>query len=259
VNGAREWLIGWDGSQPNGKAWSDSWEPTRNVDPELTKEFRERRRYKVSRSIQVDVSPLDSLVQRSISHAMALEPNDSFGHEHEFPLDTLSLADLANYYLNSVAERFGIPICEAYNPKARYTERGLTLQAQSDIGNFCNFESFLPEGTGVENLRYRLGRKTNFDMSIVGTIRLTFYDNKRTPGLVTFEVKLETCWINGMTGHLQPPHLDKGFLKEESNLLPIRRQARHLTPEQHPLREKGWCALADDVDALADEVAMPDH
>ena len=35
INGAREWLIAWDGEDDDGNAWPDSWEPTKNVSEDL--------------------------------------------------------------------------------------------------------------------------------------------------------------------------------------------------------------------------------
>ena len=65
-NGKRFWLVAWAGADDDGKAWEDSWEPTRNVNQVLRDEYTADRREGAVRQICVDPRPLDKLVQRTV-------------------------------------------------------------------------------------------------------------------------------------------------------------------------------------------------
>ncbi|KAL1520011.1 hypothetical protein AB1Y20_023491 [Prymnesium parvum] len=120
-NGARFWLVGWDGSDSGGQPWPDSWEPTANVSKDLIDDFLINRREEVSSRIPVDIRPLRTLVQRSVAAAVMKDKNSAFGRVHEINLDALSLRDLALYYIHSIGEQYQVPIKEQYNPKDKIT------------------------------------------------------------------------------------------------------------------------------------------
>ena len=81
VDGKREWLIGWAGADDEGGAWPDSWQPSKLLSPDLIDHFLRDRKERLLRVIAVDARPLDSLVQRKISHAVSNELScvESFG------------------------------------------------------------------------------------------------------------------------------------------------------------------------------------
>ena len=99
-NGKRFWLVAWAGADDDGKAWEDSWEPTRNVD----------RKEGAVRQISVDPRPLDKLVQRTIAQCAMSELGATFGKVHETPILALSLLDLAKYFMATVAEKFQVEV-----------------------------------------------------------------------------------------------------------------------------------------------------
>ena len=57
-NGKREWLIAWAGQQDDGKAWLDSWEPSKNVPQEEREAFMRKKQDKRMRAITIDPTPL---------------------------------------------------------------------------------------------------------------------------------------------------------------------------------------------------------
>ena len=179
----------------------------------------------------VDVTPLDTLVQRRISHAVVHEQGASYGTVHRVQVDELSLEDLAVYYFERVKDKYDLEVMETYNPKDKTTTLEIRMTEPQDITDFCSFEVFAPINTAVGALRYKLGRSSNIDLIVVGVIKLRYIDNKHTPGCVTFEVDVQTCKINGATGSITGPHLnDREWLKKKPNMDKVlghaRKQAR---------------------------------
>ena len=127
VNGAREWLIAWDGEDDDGDAWPDTWEPTKNVSEDLREMYFNDQKQKVVRAITVDPRPLDGIVQAAISLSVQKGVQDTFGHTQITPIAALSLRDLAEYYLSSTAEKHGVEIKEDYFPSQRETIREVRL------------------------------------------------------------------------------------------------------------------------------------
>ena len=122
LNGRREWLIGWAGADAQKKAWPDTWEPSNHLSRDLIDDFLLDRKERLLRVVSVDARPLDSLVQRKISHAVSNELScvESFGRVHEISIDALQLRDLAENYFKSVVACFGLT-----PKKSRRTTRGL--------------------------------------------------------------------------------------------------------------------------------------
>ena len=89
VDGKREWLIGWAGADDDGGHWPDTWEPTKHLGADLVDDFLLDRKERLLRLVSVDARPLDSLVQRKISHAVSNELScvESFGRVHEISID----------------------------------------------------------------------------------------------------------------------------------------------------------------------------
>ena len=106
TSGKRWWLVAWDGRDELGRPWPDTWEPTAYVLKDLRDHWFAEGAARVERSIQVDVRPLDILVQRTIATAMIKDTIDTFGKVHCIEVGALTLRDLADYYLNRVHERF---------------------------------------------------------------------------------------------------------------------------------------------------------
>ena len=205
VNGKRQWLVAWDGADKNGNAWPDTWEPTCCVSDRLRRDFIEHGAARARRCIQVDTLPLDTLVQRSISKAAMNMSGESFGMVHEYPLNELSLHDVAEYYIKDVADKYNLTIESVYNPKTKCTVVEVRLREQEKIGEFLAFESFMPASRGVKSIRYALGRKSNTDLEAVAVVYLRYVDTKHAPGCVAFSVEFHTVKINGKTGSLTPP------------------------------------------------------
>jgi len=263
VGGKRWWLCVWEGSDANGKAHPDSWEPTANVTEKAIADFTAEEREHVKRSISVDVRGLDSLVQRTVSSAMLAslhteESGSGFGIIHKTPLPALSLKDIADYAIDQIVERFGIEAQEVYFPDAKVTRREVCLYEPQMISDFCSFETFMPAREGFGSMRFG-GRKHDMDGVVVGLVKLRYDTTAHTPGCVTPEIEFHTCNLNGRYGYLTPPHLLTGYLKYEQNLTTLRQWVRANLPRSHPLIAAGWHQLAAGVHALSDPVAVPDH
>jgi hypothetical protein len=82
TSGKRWWLVAWDGRDELGRPWPDTWEPTAYVLKDLRDHWFAEGAARVERSIQVDVRPLDILVQRTIATAMIKDTIDTFGKVH---------------------------------------------------------------------------------------------------------------------------------------------------------------------------------
>jgi len=264
--GKRVWLCAWDGAAEDGKAWADSWEPTANVSEDLRQDFFQERIESASRvKVAVDVTPLNTMVQRRMSVQAMKEQGElmtSFGAVHIVPIEELSLKDLAEYYITTMAARYKVQVDESFDPKTKVTTKGLRLNV-NEAGEFCSFE-MLPSAklTGIKNIRFNIGRKHDFTVIIIPLLYLRYKDNTQLRGTVNFELEYHTVKINGITGNLTPPHLDKGLLttttyKNQTIRYARAQLAQHVS--QHPLIKLGWHNLADEVWALADEVCMPDH
>ena len=115
------------------------------------------------------------------------------------------------------------------------------------------FEAFVPKNTGVNSMRYKLGRKSNTNASIVGYVAFRVIDNKRHTGTVSFTVEFHTCMINGSTGQVQPPHLSaKEHLKDSEAVTNVIEYAKSIIPRNHVLCSKGaWHTLARGKHVLA--------
>ena len=102
----RLYLVVWAGTDEKKQPWPNLWEPTKNIKPWLRKEYYDRIAAKAKAPKQlIDVSPLDTLVQRRISHAVVHEQGASFGTVHRVYVDELSLEDLAVYYCATACSR----------------------------------------------------------------------------------------------------------------------------------------------------------
>ena len=248
VNGKREWLIAWAGSQPGGpgsKAWADSWEPTRNIDDELIQDFFKEKKEAATRSILIDVRPLDSHVQRRIAGVVLRDGGKSFGTTHVVPIDALTITGIAEFYMTATAALYG-ELREIYDPASRRTTRELRISEPEEVAAFSNFHEILGERVGHGCLRYHGGRKSNTDLVVVGVLKLRYVDDKRTPGCVSFEVQAETCKINGRTGQLTPPHQIASLLKSSSHQAKVMQYARDTLASFYPshyLHQHGWANL----------------
>tara|TARA_B100000795_G_scaffold255255_1_gene226765 strand:+ start:403 stop:1233 length:831 start_codon:yes stop_codon:yes gene_type:complete len=252
VDGKREWLVAWSGTDGTGKQWADSWEPTRSLTPDLKQSFLYDRAQRALRVVEVDARPLDTLVQRAIAQSVMGELGATFGSVHYIPVHALSLGDLALAYMRSLSERFGILPSEATVRQVTTVE--LTLTEPNQVGEYCEFERFMPANTGTGALRYALGRKSNTDAIVVMPLTFVYSDNKHTPGCVSFNVEISTCKINGVTGTLTPPHLgssSKNKLKTDEYKNLVITYARKTLPRTHTLIENdGWHNLPPNVHAV---------
>ena len=249
--GRRWWLIAWDGVDSDGNPWDDSWQLSKDVGESLRSEFLNQKKQRVARIVHVDVQPTDLLVQRTMSENLMKQVTASFGHVFETEIPALSLHDVAMYYLQSVAARFGLEVQKQYNPTDKSTTYAVTLADQEQIGSFCSFEKVAPKGSAVASLRYKLGRASNEDATIVGAVQLRAEaDVKRTPGLVKFVAEYHEAWINGATGNIVGPHLSEHSdspLKDEKTMRELITYARRRMPDTHRLMAAGWAALPPHV------------
>ena len=86
----------------------------------------------------------------------------------------------------------------------------------------------------------------------VGILYLRYTDGRKKKGLVTFEVAYETYYINGVTGALVPPHMEKGWMKLDNVICMNMMHARAHVPRTHPLcRLGGWHTLPASMFELA--------
>lgn len=246
--GKRMWLCAWAGKDEDGNSWDDSWEPTKHVTPDLIDAYFSEQKAHVARSISVDVRPLDLAIQRTIAASAVNIIDDTsrggFGRKTVTPIEILSLKDLAVYYMQRMSKAFGMAPREFYDPESKATTIELRLSDPEQIGTFCSFENFLAQNTAVKSLRYRCGRSSNYDMVIVGCVKLRYRDTKHLgPGAVLFELEFETAKINGITGELVGPHQTRGWLKVTEHITALRTYARMIVPRNHYLCNHGWHEL----------------
>lgn len=247
--GQRFWLVPWEGEDEDGNPWDDQWEPTKNVSEDLREQYLNDQKQKVVRAITVDPRPLDGIVQQALALSVQHGAKESFGLTQATPIAALSLRDLAEYYLSSVSEKYGVELMEEYDPSTRETTREVRLLT-SRAGDFCAFEKYIKASRALKSLVFRGLRVTNVDMVIVAVIMLRYVTNKRTEGLVSFEAEYHTCYINGNDGNLEPPHLSaevNHWLNHTANKNAVVAYAREIIPDEHPLVGKGWKDLAPHV------------
>ena len=140
IDGKRWWLVAWEGRDEHNDLFDDSWEPTANVAKELRDEWFAECAARVQRSIQVDVRPLDTLIQRTISTGIIKDTVDTFGKVHVCEIGALTLYDLAHWYLSSVAERFQLQRKSAFGlggASDRVTVDELRIKDPEQVGEFC--------------------------------------------------------------------------------------------------------------------------
>ena len=204
VGGAREWLVCWAGRDERGKPYPPLWVKTKHVRKPLMDDYLHGR---VPQLVEVDARPLDTLVQRSVAQAamMAMGKIESFGRVHEIEIGALSLRSLALHYFDGVVTRYGLTPKYVHEPHGDEVTYELQIKDPSQVGDFCGFEKFMPEKTGVGALRYNLGRASNTDFVVVSPINMYFSDNKLQEGCVTFKVEFSTTKGNGVTGTMTPP------------------------------------------------------
>ena len=208
VDGARQWMVVWDGQDDQGNGWEPSYEPTRNISADLIHDYVTDGKERLARTISIDTRPLDTFVQRRMAMQTMKETNASFGQAHEFELEALSLRDVAEHYINMIAKKYDLEVKREYLKSNKSTLVEIRLNTPEMVGDFCSFELFAPAGTASKSLRFSLGRQQCVDVSIVGVIWLRFYDDcKMTPGCVQFMLEYQTAWVNGSDGNIVGPHL----------------------------------------------------
>ena len=123
------YLVAWADADEHGKAYPDSWEPTKFVGKELRDAFFSDQQEKVRRLITVDARPLDSLVQRTCATAVMADRSEHFGIEHKIPLPALALRDVCVHFLKVLESDFDFEVRSTYLPnvKATVTEARLTM------------------------------------------------------------------------------------------------------------------------------------
>ena len=101
--------------------------------------------------------------------------------------------------------------------------------------------------------------KHSGDMLAVGQpFMLTVHALAHTPGIVNTVMEFPTVHFNGATGQPTYPPMASGMLKKVKERKKLLSHVRDLLPPDHPLRASGWCALPQQVEALATSVAVPD-
>ena len=241
VGGAREWLVCWAETDERGKPYPPLWVKTKHVRKPLIDDYLLGR---VPRLVEVDARPLDTLVQRSVAQAamMVMGKNESFGRVHEIEIGALSLRSLALHYFEGVVARYGMTPKYMHEPHGDEVTYELQIKDPSMVGDFCAFESFMPENTAVGALRYNLGRASNTDFVVVSPINMFFTDNKLQEGCVTFKVEFSTIKGNGVTGTMTPPHLgekSKNPLKDQVYRNVLRAYVSDKLPRTHALFRNG--------------------
>ena len=261
TSGKRWWLVAWDSRDELGRPWPDTWEPTAYVLKDLRDHWFAEGAARVERSIQVDVRPLDILVQRTIATAMIKDTIDTFGKVHCIEVGALTLRDLADYYLNRVHERFELERQSVFGlggATDRVTMDEVRIKEPNDLGDFCDFKTIIERGA-EKNFRHRCGRAQDSTIVAVGVIYLRYLDNKLVPGTGTFEVEFHTVIYNGATGHGQPPHLGQESTSPLKNLdhrRAVQQYVRNHLPESHPLAVHGWTTLPSHIPALATPIGF---
>ena len=241
-NGERQWHVAWSGRDDQGNPWHDTWEPTRNVTKDLIAEFLADRKQGVRRAITVDPRPLDTVVQCAIASSVQRGAQTTFGIKFVTPILALSLRDLAEYFITSVEDRYGLVRGHAPTCPGEETVE-LCLKVQEDVGDFCDFDTIIKSGKGTKNLVFQGDRRQNFDGLVIAYLKLRYTNNKNIPGLVTFEAEHHSVYLNGATGRLTGPHQLLGWLQDEANMAQVRKHVRAILPSSHPLAQAGWTDL----------------
>ena len=263
VDGARRWLVVWDGEDDEGNGWDASYEPTRNVSTDLIEDYVNDGKERRSRTITIDTRPLDTIVQRKIAMQAMKETNTSFGQSHEFELEALSLRDVAEHYINAVASKYNLQVKRQYVTANKSTLVEIRLATPEMVGDFCSFEQFAPAGTASKSLRFSLGRQQCVDISIVGAIWLRFYDDcKMTPGCVQFMLEYQTAWINVSDGNIVGPHLgqeSESPLKDDYYINELITYARVNLHDSHQLIQNGWRTMQPHEHFLPNHMVIGFH
>ena len=204
AEGKRYWLIAWAGAKDDSTGWEDSWEPTANVSQDLRDAYLTNRIDRARRAIEVDVRPLDELVKQAIKCAIKGVGEKkggegtiaSFGHVYKTPVAALTLCELADDYLTTVAEQFNLEKVTQYNPEFKQEISEVRIEDQDKLGDYLAFEKIFGEKGGIKNIRY----VKRGDLIVVGALYLRYYDNKAVKGAVTFEAESQVCKINSEKG-----------------------------------------------------------
>lgn len=272
MNGSKmQYLVEWDGEEAPGKPWDNSWHDEESVGSFHVRVYTRRLVSIESKMVTVDMKPIMYTVRKSVAHAVALAKTKVRPTIHFMPIEVLNLEVLGMAFLEMVqrpgklnlslkkSERM-LPIKKAKGDDGFITY-SVIYEKMEDIAAFAQFEHFLTADTGTGALRYKLGRKSNLDMMVVGMpLEFMFTRNKAIEGMGSFVISFPTAHINGMYGKVQPPQFgknSKAMLKQQENINLLVEYIKKTIPDEHPLVAKGWRELPRGRTMLTDAVAVP--
>ena len=251
-----------------GKVWEPSWQMASTVTPDLIKAYESRRAVGIpSKLITVDAANAFHVVRRSLAHALVFGAMKEAGFQgrkrarvHKVSMGIASLEPVALAILDIARAHGGPALKLAHGNVGKPNEFWqLIVEDLGRIGRICEFEKFVDSAMAQQNVRLTSTATHSGDMMAVGQpFMITVHALAHTQGIVNMEVEFPTIHFNGATGQPTYPPMSSGMLKKIKERKKLIAHVRDLLPANHPLREKGWCALPQQVEALAIEVAVPD-
>jgi hypothetical protein len=264
----REFLVKWQGTDPNGKPWPDWWLVEEQVSDHLIDVYDRKKQKITDIKVEVELEPIVAMLRKSVAHAVQLAATLHRPRVHTLVIGELALAPLAEAMLRLLSKPSSLlvatrsskrvlPVLEVFDDDGTRNQ-GVRYTIMEDIAAFTSFEQFISKDKATGALRFKAGRASNTDMMCVG-MPLIFNAsyNRSTPGLVTFTVTFPTVHVNGLFGTVQPPAQFSGMLKDQANVNKLVAYIKGAIPDSHPLVAKGWRALPPGVTTLPKEVAAP--
>ena len=150
--GAFEYLVAWAGKDPDGHAWSDSWEPEKFITADVRAQFESKLVKARAQEVTVDVGPLIDAVRDSIARAVLLTKTASRPMEHCLILDAFTAPALARALLDQVRHPMAFaglpgPTLELNTVTVGEVERlQVGLSELKHIEAFCSFDLVLWNG-----------------------------------------------------------------------------------------------------------------
>lgn len=140
------------GKDPDGHAWSDSWEPEKFITADVRAQFESKLVKARAQEVTVDVGPLIDAVRDSIARAVLLAKTASRPMEHCLILDAFTAPALARALLDQVRHPMAFaglpgPTLELNTVTVGEVERlQVGLSELKHIEAFCSFDLVLWNG-----------------------------------------------------------------------------------------------------------------
>jgi len=255
------------------KKWENSVEPESGISKSLIKSYFAGKQLLLSQNVLVDIGPLVKQTRKKVATTVALAKTQARPRLHVVPLEAFTHSALAFQLLEMARKPSNLVGMLGSSEDDVRSERRLPLiytkdeddgvevyqvnyEKMADIGNFCAFQSFLGLETGIEALRFDMGRKHNNDFMLVAMPMAFKVVLNRDDDLATTTLEFPTVHGNGMFGTITPAPMLRGMLKEEKHFNTAVRYVKKFLPAAHPLVVKGWKRLPA-AHSLSKKQAVP--